>query len=59
MSLPYPGIPGYPYPPLSPCVPVRQWPTSVIVLVIIVVITLVGWTPPEILRLLTLLHAAG
>jgi hypothetical protein len=29
------------------------------VLVIIVVITLAGWTPPEILRLLALLRSAG
>jgi hypothetical protein len=38
---------------------VRQWPVPVIVLVIIVVITLAGWTPPEILRLLALLRSAG
>ncbi len=59
MSLPYPGIPGYQYclSP-SPWVPVRQWPVPVIVLVI-VVITLIGWTPPEILRLLATLHAAS
>lgn len=63
MSQPYPYSPGgYPY-----CNPycvlpsgyVRQWTIPVIVVVIIIVITLAGWTPPEILRLLALLRSAG
>ena len=60
MSLPYPGIPGYPYYP-SPvlCLAVPRWPVPVVVIVCVIAITLAGWTPPEVLRLLALLHAAG
>ena len=58
MSLSYPGVPGYPYYPFPVPCGVRRWPAPMIVIVV-VVITIIGWTPPEILRLLALLHAAG
>jgi hypothetical protein len=61
MSLSYSYWPGA-YPCCNPdWIPLRgrQWPVPAVVLVIIVVITLTGWTPPEILRLLALLRSAG
>jgi hypothetical protein len=60
VSLIYPGIPGYPcYPLPGRAAEVRPWVTPIIVLVFIFVITLIGWTPQEILRLLAVLHATG
>jgi hypothetical protein len=56
----YPGIPGYPYYPFPVQNTVaRPWVIPMSVIVCIFVITLIGWTPQEILRLLAVLHAAG